>query len=156
MPRDETDAGPSVAETDAVLARLLDTPQGKRLVRNLDENGLGHDLRLLLRLAYRREGPADPALPADVTPERIVPPSLSAVLHEVGDEVKETESNCPPLNSPHEGWAMLHQEMELLWAHVCMPKDRRDHASMRWRALRMSAMAVSFVRDVCDLGRGLR
>jgi hypothetical protein len=154
MPRDETDAGPSVAETDAILARLLDTPQGQRLVRNLDEDGLGRDLRLLLRTAYRREGPADPAAP--VGADWIGPPSLPAVLGEVGDEVIWATANCRPMSSGHEGWAVLHEGMDVLWGHVCTPESQRDHSSMRRTTLWLAAEAVRFVRQVCDQGRDLR
>lgn len=85
------------------------------------------------------------------------PPSLEAVMDEVHDEVERAESLHPPLNSAHEGWAVISEEFNKeLWEHVCTNEKRRDVAAMRKEAVEVAAMAVRFIRDVCDGGRGSR
>lgn len=81
-------------------------------------------------------------------------PSLEDVLRDVGAEVSSAESKWPPLNSAHEAWAVLMEEVDELWDHVRVNQKRRDLSAMRKEAIQVAAMAVRFVRDVCDGGNG--
>lgn len=60
----------------------------------------------------------------------------------------------PPFNSAHEGYAVLLEEMDELWAHVKTNQKRRDLAAMRAEALQVAAMALRFAIDVCNDKRG--
>ena len=81
---------------------------------------------------------------------------LSEVLLEVWGEVARAEAKHPPLNSAHEGYAVLLEEVDELKNHVWTNQGRRDAAAMRAEAIQVAAMAVRFVRDVCDGGRGTK
>lgn len=81
-------------------------------------------------------------------------PSLEHVLAEVGAEVARAESLWPPQHSAHEGFAVLLEEVDELKAHVWTKQTCRDLDAMRKEAVEVAAMAVRFIRDVCDGGRG--
>ena len=81
-------------------------------------------------------------------------PELDAVLVQVGAEVAAAEAKFGPFNSAHEGYSILLEEVDELWAHVKVNQKRRDLDAMRQEAVQIAAMAVRFVRDVCDGGRG--
>ena len=81
-------------------------------------------------------------------------PALSEVLAEIKKEVVSAESKWPPMNSAHEGYAVLLEEVDELWQHVKTNQKRRDLPAMRKEAIQVAAMAIRFVRDVCDGQRG--
>lgn len=83
-------------------------------------------------------------------------PNLRAVLDEVFAEVARAESLHPPMNSAHEGYGIIDEEFEELKKHVFMKQKNRDLNEMRKEAIELAAMAVRFVRDVIDGGRGRR
>lgn len=89
----------------------------------------------------------------DPAPQR---PSLADVLDEVGGEVASAEGKWPPMNSAHEAYAVLLEEVDELKEHVWTNQKRRDMQAMRKEAIQTAAMAVRFVRDVCDLHRGTK
>lgn len=63
-------------------------------------------------------------------------------------ELDEATSKFGAFNSAHEGYAVLKEEVDELWAEV---KDRNaDKAKMRKEAIQVAAMALRFVEDVCD------
>lgn len=80
--------------------------------------------------------------------------SLADVTMEVQREVNRAEANWPPFNSAHEGYAIILEELDELKSHVFTNQKRRDLPAMRKEAIQVAAMAVRFVRDVCDGGRG--
>ena len=80
--------------------------------------------------------------------------ALCGLLDTIGAEVSDAESKWPPFNSAHEGYAVLLEEVDELKAHVWMNQKRRDIEAMRAEAIQVAAMAVRFVRDVCDAQRG--
>lgn len=79
--------------------------------------------------------------------------SLNDVLFEIGKEVSSAEAKWPPMNSAHEAYAVLLEEVHELWDHVRTNQKRRDQEAMRSEAIQVAAMAVRFVRDVIDGGR---
>jgi hypothetical protein len=79
---------------------------------------------------------------------------VSDVLAEVGGEVVDAEKMWPPMNSAHEAYAVLLEEVDELKAHVWMHQRHRDMPGMRKEAIQVAAMAVRFIRDVCDLHQG--
>ena len=83
-----------------------------------------------------------------------VKPSMLDVMNEIAAEVVSAEAKWPPLNSAHEAYAVLAEEVDELWDHVKMNQKRRDLAAMRKEAIQVAAMAVRFIRDVCDGERG--
>lgn len=79
---------------------------------------------------------------------------LMDLLTEVGAEVSRAEQQWPKFNSAHEGYAVLLEEADELKAHVFTNQKHRDLAAMRREAVQVAAMAVRFVLNVCDGGRG--
>ena len=69
-------------------------------------------------------------------------------------EAESAADKWPPFNSAHEGYAILLEEVDELWGHVKINQKKRDLAAMRAEAIQVAAMALRFVVDVCDGGRG--
>ncbi len=71
-----------------------------------------------------------------------------AVVDEVAAEVARARAAHRAMAGPHEGYAVILEELDELWdevkAHV------QDPARMRAEALQVAAMAVRFIEDVCD------
>lgn len=80
--------------------------------------------------------------------------SLRALLDAVATEVLQAEANWPPMNSAHEAYAVLLEEVDELWAHVKTKQRHRNLAAMRTEALQVAAMAIRFARDVTTEERG--
>ncbi|GGJ13989.1 hypothetical protein [Neoroseomonas lacus] len=80
-------------------------------------------------------------------------PSLECMLAEIGIEVARAETLWPPIHSAHEGYAVILEEFDELKEHVWANQKRRDVVAMRKEAVQLAAMAVRFLRDVCDGGR---
>ena len=80
-----------------------------------------------------------------------------AVVEEVVRELANAREFFPkPFASAHEGYAILKEEVDELWADVKMsqlghPEHlRHRNDCMRKEAIQVAAMAVRFVIDVCD------
>lgn len=72
-------------------------------------------------------------------------------LDEVGREVARAEAKHKPMNSAHEGYAVILEELDELKAEVWKGGSTlRDPVAMRKEAIEVAAVAVRFVRDVCD------
>ncbi|MFH5924582.1 hypothetical protein [Roseomonas xinghualingensis] len=80
--------------------------------------------------------------------------ALHAMVAEVAGEVARAEAKWPPMNSAHEAYAVLLEEVDELWEHVKTKQSKRDIPAMRKEALQVAAMAIRFARDICDGGRG--
>lgn len=74
------------------------------------------------------------------------------ILDDVCEEVGRANV-WPPFNSAHEGFAILKEEVDELWAHVTTNQKRRDLVAMRAEAIQVAAMALKFVQ-MLDAGRG--
>ena len=61
-------------------------------------------------------------------------------------ELASAEKAFPKMRSAHEGWAILREEVDELWAVVKGKGKRRDE-KMRTEAVQVAAMALRFVKD---------
>lgn len=77
-----------------------------------------------------------------------------SVLDEVDAELYRARSKFAAFNSAHEGCGVLREEFEELWDEVKAKNGARDVAAMRKEAIQTAAMAIRFVIDVCDGGKG--
>jgi len=88
---------------------------------------------------------------------------LNPVLGEVGQELAKARMTHSPMNSHHEGYAVILEELDELWeeckSNTHSPDRNTDADSynraqkrlrMRKEALQIAAMAVRFIEDVCD------
>lgn len=74
---------------------------------------------------------------------------LDRVLAELRIEVGKARQKHAPMNSPHEGWAVIREELDPeLWEHVCGDTGRSDEA--RKEALQVAAMGVRYILDLID------
>ena len=80
-------------------------------------------------------------------------PTRYEIWTEIDAEL-ERAAKWPPFNSAHEGYAILAEEVDELWAHVKVNQKKRDLDAMRAEAIQVAAMAVKFVQMI-DAGRGL-
>ena len=67
---------------------------------------------------------------------------------EAAVELQRAISLHAPMHSPHEGYAVLLEEVDELWDEV--RKRHPDRAAMRKEAIQIAAMALRFAHDVCD------
>lgn len=89
----------------------------------------------------------------DVTDDDVLNARIDAVLDEVRAELLRAMTQHPTLNGPHEGWAVIREELDPeLWEHVCGNTGRSAEA--RHEALQVAAMGVRYALDVCDQQRG--
>lgn len=80
---------------------------------------------------------------------------MKAILNEIEVEVSRARSIHPgPFYSAHEGWAVLHEEVDELWDEVKRNGSTRSLMAMRKEAIQIAAMAVRFIEDICDLNNG--
>ena len=75
--------------------------------------------------------------------------------HRLGIEIEEEVGRARTLypqiqSSPHEGYAVILEELDELWQEVKASKPGSDRDAMRKEALQVAAMAVRFIQDVCD------
>ena len=58
-----------------------------------------------------------------------------------------TEVN-PPLNSGHEGYAVIREEFDELWDEIKKKKAPWDNENLKKEAARVAAMALRFLVDI--------
>jgi hypothetical protein len=95
---------------------------------------------------------------------RFVPSVRNATLDAVAAELAQARQTHAPMNSHHEGYAVILEELDELW-EVCKhnthvkgePTPRNieqiraaKRADMRKEALQVAAMAIRFIEDICD------
>lgn len=79
--------------------------------------------------------------------------ALLGQLAAIGTEVLGAERCWPPMNSAHECYGVLMEEVRELEACVFTKQGARDMEEMRKEAVQVAAMALRMVRDVIDGGR---
>lgn len=70
---------------------------------------------------------------------------IDNAVRAVGDEVMRAMDRFAPFNSPHEGWAVIKEELDELWEHV-RANEGRDLAAYV-EAKQVAAMAVRYMID---------
>lgn len=88
--------------------------------------------------------------------DRVTREKILVALDDVSNELSTAITAFPSMNSAHEGYAVLQEECQELWDHVCTKPKMRDLNEMRKEAIQVAAMAVRFVVDVCNEERGRR
>lgn len=72
------------------------------------------------------------------------------LLNLVGTELCRARSRFRPMNSPHEGKAVIEEELDEFWEH-CKANTGRESAAMD-EAIQVAAMAARFVFDLAAWG----
>lgn len=55
----------------------------------------------------------------------------------------------PAMNSAHEGYSVLAEEVDELWDHIKVKQGNRNIPEMTYEAVQVAAMALRFIIDVC-------
>lgn len=76
--------------------------------------------------------------------------NIADILKQVLVEYDHATANYPAFASAHEGYAVLLEEVDELWAEVKVKQCKHDHDRMRAEAIQIAAMAVRFAMDVCS------
>lgn len=66
----------------------------------------------------------------------------------VKEELIRARKQHPPFNSAHEGYAVLLEEVDELWAEIKKGNETGHRATSE--AVQIAAMAVSYLVDLCD------
>ena len=75
----------------------------------------------------------------------------AAIVADVAREFDRATIIHDPMNSAHEGYAVLLEEVDELWAEVKKGgSEPRSIARMRAEAIQVGAMAMRFIHDVCE------
>ena len=67
---------------------------------------------------------------------------------EVTTELKGAMWKYPPMNTPHEGYAVILEELDELWEQVRHKQVNHNKALMRAEAKQVAAMAIRFMVDL--------
>ena len=71
------------------------------------------------------------------------------IWQELADELDRAMTRHAPMHSPHEGWAVIREELEPeLWEHVVGNTGRSPEA--RAEALQIAAMGLRYILDLCE------
>jgi len=74
-------------------------------------------------------------------------------LSELLNEVARAESLHAPINSAHEGYSVILEELDEFWEQVRLKRAERDPSTMRRELIQTAAMCVRTIRDVLDRDR---
>jgi len=65
------------------------------------------------------------------------------------DELRAAEAKHAQMASPHEGWAVIVEEVDELWEAVRMQSGPDRDAAMLKEAVQVAAMGLRFIKDIC-------
>lgn len=71
------------------------------------------------------------------------------VINRIVAEYKRASSLHPALNSSHEGYAVIKEELDELWEEVRKKREKRSGIRMAKEATQVGAMAMRFILDLC-------
>lgn len=80
--------------------------------------------------------------------------AMEAILADIRQELKTAMAKWPAMNSAHEGYGVLLEEVDELWDHVKTNQKKRDLVAMKKEAVQVAAMAIRFAVEVCNEERG--
>ena len=66
----------------------------------------------------------------------------------VDAEVRKVAAKEDPFHSPHEGWAILYEEVDELWDEVKKKRKLRCKNLMRGECMQIAAAAIRFMHDL--------
>jgi phosphate uptake regulator len=77
--------------------------------------------------------------------------NLRRFYRDVDQELARAMERYPRMNSAHEAYAVILEELEELWQEIKVKQARHDHAAMRREAVQIAAMVTRFVIDVLEV-----
>ena len=73
---------------------------------------------------------------------------IDKIAAEIADEVRRAEAKHRPMAGPHEGWAVIAEELDELWEHVRADTGRSREA--RREAIQIAAMGLRYALNLCE------
>ena len=73
---------------------------------------------------------------------------MVSAIEEVEKELASAITKYPKFHSPHEGWAIIKEEVDELWQEVMVKQSKHDLVKMREEAKQIAAMAIRFMVDL--------
>jgi hypothetical protein len=73
---------------------------------------------------------------------------MDEILKQICAETNRAQDLYPQLNSSHEGYAVIREELDELWDLIKQAKHGRCTENMRYEAVQVAAMAVRFILDL--------
>lgn len=73
---------------------------------------------------------------------------IREIAMEIAAEVERAERKHKPLNSPHEAWSVIFEELEELREHVRADTGRGPEA--RKEAIQVAAMGLRYALNLCE------
>ena len=73
-------------------------------------------------------------------------------VYDVCAELGRARRNHLDMSSPHEGYAVMLEEVHELWDEVRRKDSVRNIDRMRAEACQVAAMAIRFMTDICGEG----
>jgi len=64
------------------------------------------------------------------------------------EECRQAQQKYETLNSCHEGYAVILEELEEAWQIIRMREEKRDYAQLRRELVQTAAMCVRVITDV--------
>lgn len=75
---------------------------------------------------------------------------LGRAIKDVTDEVVAAMAKYPAMNSAHEGWAVIWEELDELWDEVKVKQGHRNAEKLYQEAKQTAAMAIRFMLDIAN------
>jgi hypothetical protein len=69
-------------------------------------------------------------------------------IADIADELQRAQAKWPAMNSAHEAYAVILEELDEFWAEVRKKQTEYDPAAMRAELLQIAAMAARAAVDV--------
>lgn len=66
----------------------------------------------------------------------------------INKELNNAQNKFPPFKSPHEGYAILLEEVDELWDEVKKLKPGGDRKKMKEEIIQVATMAIRFLEDL--------
>lgn len=73
---------------------------------------------------------------------------LNHVLYDIEKEVSRAQQLHKPLNSAHEAYSVILEEVDEFWDEVKKKRSKRDKTKMREELIQIAAMACRTILDV--------
>lgn len=73
---------------------------------------------------------------------------IARIVARVAEEVERAERKHPAMNSPHEGYAVLLEEVDELWDEIKRDEGRATAAQIE--AIQVAAMAVRYLLNLTE------
>lgn len=75
-------------------------------------------------------------------------PAVSDILDGIEAEVLRAQGLHSPLNSDHEAYAVMQEEVDEFWQEVKKKREHRNRQHLEKEAIHIAAMAVRFIVDL--------